>query len=66
LFRIYSNVIDDDKKSTNSFLGGAVSGGGFEHSIRNDNEFHGTCAEPSDADVAHVYVARIENERPTA
>ena len=51
------------QKSTNSFLGGAISGGGFEYGILaegpgacNDNKFYGTCVEPPDSDVAHVYV----------
>ncbi len=49
--------------STNSFLGGAISGGGFEYGISaqgpgscNDNKFYGTCIEPPDTDVSHVYV----------
>ena len=53
----------NNEKSTNSFLGGAISGGGFEYGILaegpgacNDNKFYGTCVEPPDSDVAHVYV----------
>jgi len=49
-------IFHPNKKSTNSFLGGAISGGGFEYGILaegpgacNDNKFYGTCVEPPDS-----------------
>jgi len=49
--------------NVNSFLGGGMSGGGFESGIYaegpgacNDNKFYGMFVEPPDTTLAHVYV----------
>lgn len=49
--------------NVNSFIGGGMSGGGFESGIYaegpgscNDNKFYGIFIEPPDSDIAHVYV----------
>jgi hypothetical protein len=49
--------------NTNSFLGGSISGGGFDYGIHatgpgdcNDNKFYGMSIGMSDSEVAHVYV----------
>jgi len=51
-------------QSTNTFVGGAISGGDFHYGIKavsdddcNDNKFYGICVEPGDSEVAHLYVA---------
>lgn len=50
-------------KNTNSFLGGSMSGGGFQHGIHatgpgdcNDNKFYGMSIGMPDSEHSHVYV----------
>jgi len=62
--------------NTNTFLAGAISGGGFDYGIHaegpgdcNDNKFYGMSIEPHDSEIAHVYVTgsttnlQLENVR---
>ena len=63
-------------KSSNTFVGGAISGGDFHYGIHatgpgpcNDNKFYGLGIEMYDSEVAHVYVTgsttniKLENVR---
>eukprot|EP00581_Thalassiosira_minuscula_P017642 CAMPEP_0183717690 /NCGR_PEP_ID=MMETSP0737-20130205/11228_1 /TAXON_ID=385413 /ORGANISM="Thalassiosira miniscula, Strain CCMP1093" /LENGTH=659 /DNA_ID=CAMNT_0025947167 /DNA_START=55 /DNA_END=2034 /DNA_ORIENTATION=- len=60
---VYLSADETSFVNTNSFLGGGMSGGGFESGIYaegpgscNDNKFYGMFVEPPDTDIAHVYV----------
>lgn len=60
---IYLGAEEGSFVNTNSFIGGAISGGDFESCLYaegpgscNDNKFYGMCMEPSDSDLTHVYV----------
>eukprot|EP00554_Chaetoceros_debilis_P006440 CAMPEP_0194078196 /NCGR_PEP_ID=MMETSP0149-20130528/4640_1 /TAXON_ID=122233 /ORGANISM="Chaetoceros debilis, Strain MM31A-1" /LENGTH=767 /DNA_ID=CAMNT_0038759403 /DNA_START=37 /DNA_END=2337 /DNA_ORIENTATION=- len=60
--KLYAEV--DSFVNTNTFVGGAISGGDFHYGIKsvsdgdcNDNKFYGISIGMYDSDVAHVYVA---------
>jgi len=60
---IYLSAEEGSFVNTNSFLGGGISGGGFESCVYaegpgacNDNKFYGMSIEPPDTDISHVYV----------
>lgn len=58
--------------STNTFVGGAISGGDFHYGIKavsdddcNDNKFYGICVEPGDSEVAHLSANLFRNYNVT-
>mmetsp|Transcript_10634 Transcript_10634/g.23064 ORF Transcript_10634/g.23064 Transcript_10634/m.23064 type:complete len:768 (+) Transcript_10634:2-2305(+) len=60
---IYLSAEEGSFVNTNSFVGGAISGGAFDSCLYahgpgacNDNKFYGMSIEPGDSDLAHVYI----------